>query len=128
MFSLFTCRSNSSPTNKLFRPCQYYQPTKDQAKKLQKAGDLEFRRLYKEVFGDKSDSKDEDGVEKYQQELQNFVFKNGGQLRDYQAEGVSWMLSNFINKRSGILADEMGKFCMNIYAACSFDFKNVSVF
>ena len=35
-------------------------------------------------------------------------FKNGGQLRGYQAEGVSWMLSNHINNQGSILADEMG--------------------
>lgn len=32
----------------------------------------------------------------------------GGTLRDYQWEGVRWMLYNFINSRNCILADEMG--------------------
>ncbi|CAN0433664.1 unnamed protein product, partial [Discosporangium mesarthrocarpum] len=35
-------------------------------------------------------------------------FKNGGQLRDYQMEGVSWMLYNWTQGRGSILADEMG--------------------
>ncbi|CAB9496158.1 CHD3-type chromatin-remodeling factor PICKLE [Seminavis robusta] len=83
-------------------------PTKDKAKKLQKEGEAEFRRLYKSVFGDKSDAQVEGGVEDYQRLLQERVYKNGGQLRDYQAEGVSWLMANFVNKRSSILADEMG--------------------
>jgi SNF2 family DNA or RNA helicase len=44
-------------------------------------------------------------AEQYQKKLQEIVFKNGGQLRDYQAEGVAWMLSNYVNNRSSILAD-----------------------
>ena len=43
-----------------------------------------------------------------QNELMSKLFKNGGQLRGYQAEGVSWMLSNHINNQGSILADEMG--------------------
>ena len=73
-------------------------------------GEEEFRRVYK-VFGDRSDlddSKREKTVEKYKRDLQEHVYKNGGQLRDYQAEGVAWMISNYVNKRSSILGDEMG--------------------
>lgn len=65
--------------------------------------------MYKDIFGDKSDAKLDNGVEQYQNDLEQHVFKNGGRLRDYQAEGVSWMMANFINKRCSILADEMGK-------------------
>lgn len=32
----------------------------------------------------------------------------GGQLREYQVEGLQWMLSLFNNNLNGILADEMG--------------------
>lgn len=32
----------------------------------------------------------------------------GGTLRDYQVEGLQWMLSLFNNNLNGILADEMG--------------------
>lgn len=32
----------------------------------------------------------------------------GGKLRDYQVEGLQWMLSLFNNNLNGILADEMG--------------------
>ena len=35
-------------------------------------------------------------------------FKNGGALRDYQRQGVTWMLYNWHNCRSSLLADEMG--------------------
>jgi hypothetical protein len=84
-------------------------PKKSDMREQLKLGEKERRRLYK-VFGEKSsiDEKDkEDAVEDYKLALQNHVFKNGGQLRDYQAEGVAWMLSNYINSRSCILADEM---------------------
>jgi SNF2 family DNA or RNA helicase len=47
-------------------------------------------------------------VEEYKQNLQKVEYKNGGELRDYQAEGVAWMIANFVNQRSCILADEMG--------------------
>jgi SNF2 family DNA or RNA helicase len=36
------------------------------------------------------------------------AFNNGLKLRDYQLEGVNWLLWNWWNKRSCILADEMG--------------------
>jgi hypothetical protein len=33
---------------------------------------------------------------------------HGGQLRDYQRQGVTWMLFNWHRSRSSLLADEMG--------------------
>ncbi|CAN0188476.1 unnamed protein product [Ectocarpus sp. 6 AP-2014] len=36
------------------------------------------------------------------------VFRNGGSLRDYQREGVRWMIYNWLQGRGSILADEMG--------------------
>jgi hypothetical protein len=85
-------------------------PTKSDLRTRIRKGEEELRRSYK-FFGDRStisDEKRDECVQKYQQELQERVFPNGGQLRDYQAEGVSWMMSNFVNQRSSILADEMG--------------------
>lgn len=35
-------------------------------------------------------------------------YKNGGTLRDYQVEGLNWLLRCWYSKRSSILADEMG--------------------
>lgn len=32
----------------------------------------------------------------------------GGQLRDYQMAGLSWLVSLYNNKLNGVLADEMG--------------------
>jgi SNF2 family DNA or RNA helicase len=32
----------------------------------------------------------------------------GGTLRDYQLQGVKWLVSLYNNKLNGILADEMG--------------------
>lgn len=63
------------------------------------------------VFGDGSkmdEGKLSEAVTAYQKELAEFVYPNGGQLRDYQAEGVSWMIANYLNGRSCLLADEMG--------------------
>lgn len=58
--------------------------------------------------------KDEEKLEEvadYQKQLEDHMFPNGGQLRDYQAEGVSWLMANWINHRSSILADEMVRLC-----------------
>ena len=65
--------------------------------------------LYK-TFGDlvPDGEAKEKVIENYKEDLKGRIFKNGGQLRDYQAEGVSWLLANHINNRSSILADEMG--------------------
>ena len=85
-------------------------PSKSDMKKLERNAEKEMRVLYK-TFGEDyktSAEKKEEGVQKYQKELEDHVFKNGGQLRDYQAEGVSWLIANHVNKRSSILADEMG--------------------
>jgi SNF2 family DNA or RNA helicase len=73
-------------------------------------GEEESKRLHS-VFGDQTDLSDADraaALDEYKQKLRNHVYKNGGQLRDYQAEGVAWMIANFINHRGCILADEMG--------------------
>jgi hypothetical protein len=85
-------------------------PTKMSKRASLKRGEDEYKRLYN-IFGDKSKLSDADretAVEEYKQNLQDDVYKNSGQLRDYQAEGVAWMIANFVNKRCCILADEMG--------------------
>ena len=85
-------------------------PTKDDMKRQASEADKQSRKLYK-IFGDKISRAEEEKealVKSYQKELEDRVFQNGGQLRDYQAEGVSWLMANHLNKRSSILADEMG--------------------
>lgn len=85
-------------------------PTREDMRRRSNENDVEVRKMYK-IFGDKikkSDDEREASVKEYQDALAARVFKNGGQLRDYQAEGVSWLMSNHLNKRSSILADEMG--------------------
>lgn len=52
-------------------------------------------------------------MEDCQKALAAHTYPNGGKLRDYQAEGVAWLMSNYVNKRSSILADEMGKFVLS---------------
>lgn len=68
------------------------------------------RRLYK-IFGDRakgSEGEKAGRIAEYQRKIEGHVFANGGRVRDYQAEGVSWLLANNVNDRSSILADEMG--------------------
>lgn len=84
-------------------------PDVDQAQRLYKEGEKERRRLYRDLFGHNGETKS-GAVEEYQKMLEAHVFQNGGQLRDYQAEGVAWMFSNFLNEMPSILADEMGTF------------------
>ena len=75
--------------------------------KLFKHQEDQRRRLYK-IFGEKGvKGSQEDKIAEYQKKIEAHVFANGGQVRDYQAEGISWMISNFINNRSSILADEV---------------------
>jgi superfamily II DNA/RNA helicase len=35
-------------------------------------------------------------------------FKGGREIRDYQLEGVNWLIFNWLHRRNSILADEMG--------------------
>jgi len=83
------------------------QPTKTEAKKAAKLGKAEEGRLAK-LLEDEDEEKKDTNVKAYQDELAAQVFPNGGQLRDYQAEGVTWLTSNFIFDRCSILCDEMG--------------------
>eukprot|EP00588_Corethron_pennatum_P012262 CAMPEP_0194266774 /NCGR_PEP_ID=MMETSP0169-20130528/1566_1 /TAXON_ID=218684 /ORGANISM="Corethron pennatum, Strain L29A3" /LENGTH=2264 /DNA_ID=CAMNT_0039007537 /DNA_START=251 /DNA_END=7045 /DNA_ORIENTATION=+ len=81
-------------------------PTIKAMKESQKKGEKSLRHLYK-VFGEKGGG-DDAKIAKFQKELAANVFRNGGSIRDYQAEGVSWLLANHVNDRGSILADEMG--------------------
>lgn len=36
------------------------------------------------------------------------AFKEGNQLREYQMEGLNWLIYCWYNRRNSILADEMG--------------------
>jgi len=44
-------------------------------------------------------------MEGYAKEIEGQLYKNGGTLRDYQAEGVAWLVANYVHGRSSILAD-----------------------
>ncbi len=39
---------------------------------------------------------------------ENHVFKNDNKLREYQLEGVNWLLHCWCNYQGSIIADEMG--------------------
>ena len=97
-------------------------PTKQWVRSHLREGDATRRKLYK-TFGDKTTVNEESrshAVTEYQKSLREHIYKNGGQLRDYQAEGVSWMIANYINSRSCILAgmcsQSFTSFCQNYYS------------
>ncbi|XP_060926010.1 chromodomain-helicase-DNA-binding protein 6 [Limanda limanda] len=46
--------------------------------------------------------------EKWQKLDRSRDYKNGNQLREYQLEGMNWLLFNWFNRKNCILADEMG--------------------
>nr|XP_040059145.1 LOW QUALITY PROTEIN: chromodomain-helicase-DNA-binding protein 6 [Gasterosteus aculeatus aculeatus] len=46
--------------------------------------------------------------EKWQKLNNTRDFRNGNQLREYQLEGMNWLLFNWYNRKNCILADEMG--------------------
>jgi len=90
-------------------------PTKKEMTKVFKHQEEQRRRLYK-IFGEKGVKvSQEDKIAEYQKKMEAHVFANGGQVRDYQAEGISWMISNYINNRSSILADEVSPFLWLIW-------------
>ena len=91
-------------------------PTKSELTAQKKAREEESRKHYV-LFGEKSnitaDNKNQ-SIDEYKHALQKRVYLNGGQLRDYQAEGIAWFLNNYVNDRSCIMADEVsiiGLFC-----------------
>ena len=43
-------------------------------------------------------------------------YRNGGTLRDYQLDGLNWLLRCWYSKRSSILADEMVGLCICLSA------------
>jgi chromodomain-helicase-DNA-binding protein 7 len=59
------------------------------------------------LFADKS-TKSNENMKGFMKKLQLHPFPNDCKLRDYQAEGVTWLLANYINGRNSVLADEMG--------------------
>ncbi|XP_069508223.1 chromodomain-helicase-DNA-binding protein 6 isoform X2 [Ambystoma mexicanum] len=46
--------------------------------------------------------------EKWQKLAKSREYKNNNQLREYQLEGMNWLLFNWYNRKNCILADEMG--------------------
>lgn len=90
-----------------------------EAKIRRDKGEAELRKVYVEAFGERSDNRKDEAVLGYQKTLEEREYANGGKLRDYQAEGVSWLVSNYVNKRSSILADEMGKGIINSLLAAN---------
>lgn len=77
------------------------------SKKAKKGGDTRRRKTEKE--------EDEELLKEGDEEEESaFVFNEspayvkGGKMRDYQVQGLNWMISLYHNGINGILADEMG--------------------
>jgi hypothetical protein len=58
------------------------------------------RQLYVAMFGQKGDGDKASKLKEFQDAIYNEEYKNGSKLRDYQAEGITWMLSNYVENRS----------------------------
>uniref|UniRef100_A0A669D2Y8 Chromodomain helicase DNA binding protein 6 n=1 Tax=Oreochromis niloticus TaxID=8128 RepID=A0A669D2Y8_ORENI len=52
--------------------------------------------------------KERPSPEKWQKLERSRDYRNGNQLREYQLEGMNWLLFNWYNRKNCILADEMG--------------------
>ena len=98
--------------------CSTLKPTQSEFNEIEKVKEEQKRRLYK-IFGENARGTQEERDEKiaeYQQQLVDEEFgDSGNKLRDYQAEGVAWLISNYVNKRSSVLADEVS--CIYFYFA-----------
>lgn len=103
------------------------QPTQLEFNEIEKVKEEQKRRLYK-IFGENARGTQEERDEKiaeYQRQLVDEEFgDSGNKLRDYQAEGVAWLISNYVNKRSSVLADEVSQV---VFLCTGWPVKGVSV-
>ena len=72
--------------------------------------EVEEKAAYAKKFLTRDKEVAKERREEYEEDLCGKIYKNGGQVRDYQAAGISWMFINYLNPRitGGMLADEMG--------------------
>ncbi|KAI8344263.1 SNF2 family N-terminal domain-containing protein [Chlamydoabsidia padenii] len=77
-------------------------------KRLSKTGDGSKRRRKTEKEEDEELLKDDINTEPMTVFTESPAYVTGGKLRDYQVQGLNWMISLFENGINGILADEMG--------------------
>lgn len=69
------------------------------------------RKTEKEEDAELMADEEEEIVDTYQEDIfvsESPSFVKSGKLRDYQVQGLNWLISLHENKLSGILADEMG--------------------
>lgn len=83
------------------------------AGKIDNGGGFKWRWLeIRESSPDENEIDDEDAKKdetwKLKLPKKTKDYRNGGTLRDYQVEGLTWLLRCWYTKRSSILADEMG--------------------
>ncbi len=95
----------------LYNACKA-KPTREEMKRRDQRSNKQEKDLYK-IFGDKikQSNKDREGaVKEYQNALEKQAFRKvGGGFKGLPGRvGVSWLMSNHLNKRSSFLADEMG--------------------
>ncbi|KAI8096387.1 SNF2 family N-terminal domain-containing protein [Halteromyces radiatus] len=77
-------------------------------KKLAKSEEGSKRRRKTEKEEDEELLKDEISTEPLTVFTESPAYVTGGKLREYQVQGLNWMISLFENGINGILADEMG--------------------
>ncbi|CAO3634318.1 unnamed protein product [Cunninghamella blakesleeana] len=77
-------------------------------KKMAKSEEGSKRRRKTEKEEDEELLKDEKNSEQLTVFTESPSYVTGGTLRDYQVQGLNWMVSLFENGINGILADEMG--------------------
>ncbi|GAK64485.1 chromatin remodelling complex ATPase chain [Moesziomyces antarcticus] len=78
------------------------------AKKAKKAGDNRRRKTEKEEDDELLKEGDDDQDEGAFVFNESPAYVKGGTMRDYQVQGLNWMISLYHNGINGILADEMG--------------------
>ncbi|UKJ89172.1 hypothetical protein MACJ_002420 [Theileria orientalis] len=71
------------------------------------------RKIYLNVLATLEESKRQDARNEESSKIEENVYANmpssiAGKLRNYQIQGLSWLVSLYNNKLNGILADEMG--------------------
>jgi hypothetical protein len=73
----------------------------------EQAGGFRWRQI--KQMGDNEVQNEQDVEDAWKEKLykESREYRSGGALRDYQVEGLNWLLRCWYNKRSSILADEM---------------------
>uniref|UniRef100_A0A8C3REM3 Chromodomain helicase DNA binding protein 9 n=1 Tax=Cyanoderma ruficeps TaxID=181631 RepID=A0A8C3REM3_9PASS len=114
--SLYTKLKTDNIQNFLLQPVIYYLvkwcslPYEDSTWELKEDVDQAKIEEFEQLQASRPDSRrlDRPPPNSWKKIEQSREYKNGNQLREYQLEGLNWLLFNWYNRRNCILADEMG--------------------